>query len=188
MGQQASRDAVRGEARTPVDRLRSAVDRSDGSSASAANRRPSTRKAAGAPGRTRAVSSIAASTRVDGGYVVGQGVYKGKADYDIHTVRSLIVERKLAPFFKPIDDDAEDDDTGADDSGANGAHEESECPICFLVCTTKLTTDVPRPAQRIAMLPAADLHRVLCTDPARGSQAYCPAVVRAGNVPILRRT
>lgn len=185
MGQQASRDAVRGEARTPADRLRSAVDRSVGSSSSAAHAPSGTRKAAGASGKTRAVSSISADTRVDGGYVVGQGVYKGKADYDIHTVRSLIVKRKLAPFFKPIDENGEDDLSGADDSGPNDALQESECPICFLVCTYRLTTDIPRTAQHIAVLSAADLHRMLCTDSARGSQAYSPAVVPAGDVPVL---
>ncbi|KAK9470768.1 uncharacterized protein V1510DRAFT_422096 [Dipodascopsis tothii] len=41
---------------------------------------------------------------VDGGYLVTQGVYTGPQDYKARIVRQLQIERKLAPFFKGLND------------------------------------------------------------------------------------
>lgn len=41
---------------------------------------------------------------VDGGYLVTQGVYIGLEDYDKRIVRQLMVERRLAPFWRGLDD------------------------------------------------------------------------------------
>jgi hypothetical protein len=44
------------------------------------------------------------SEMVDGGYLVPQGVYKGPQDYKLKVVRQLMIERRLAPFFKGLPD------------------------------------------------------------------------------------
>ncbi|KAI9887965.1 MAG: SNF1-interacting protein [Watsoniomyces obsoletus] len=41
---------------------------------------------------------------VDGGYLVTQGVYTGTEDFNKAIVRRLMIERRLAPFFKGIND------------------------------------------------------------------------------------
>ncbi|KAI4140111.1 MAG: hypothetical protein LQ341_003962 [Variospora aurantia] len=41
---------------------------------------------------------------VDGGYLVTQGVYTGIEDFDKATVRQLMVERRLAPFWRGLND------------------------------------------------------------------------------------
>ncbi|KAK9478831.1 hypothetical protein V1514DRAFT_46211 [Lipomyces japonicus] len=41
---------------------------------------------------------------VDGGFLVPQGVYTGPQDYKIRIVKQLMVERRLAPFFKGLED------------------------------------------------------------------------------------
>ncbi|KAK9468890.1 hypothetical protein V1512DRAFT_220473 [Lipomyces arxii] len=41
---------------------------------------------------------------VDGGFLVPQGVYTGLQDFKARIVRQLQIERRLAPFFKAIDD------------------------------------------------------------------------------------
>jgi len=70
-----------------------------------------------------AAERISSKTRVDDGYVVRQGLYSARTDFDDQTVRRLIVERKLSPFFPGAEDE--------DDLPATGVR--SECPICFLV-------------------------------------------------------
>ncbi|KAI9766449.1 MAG: SNF1-interacting protein [Geoglossum simile] len=40
---------------------------------------------------------------VDGGYLVTQGVYTGTEDFNKAVVRQLTIERRLAPFFKGLD-------------------------------------------------------------------------------------
>lgn len=40
---------------------------------------------------------------VDGGYLVTQGVYVGPEDYNKTTVRQLMIERRLAPFWRGLD-------------------------------------------------------------------------------------
>ncbi|KAK9246795.1 hypothetical protein V1506DRAFT_573194 [Lipomyces tetrasporus] len=42
--------------------------------------------------------------QVDGGYLVPQGVYTGPQDFKARIVRQLQVERRLAPFFKGLED------------------------------------------------------------------------------------
>ncbi|KAL9099033.1 MAG: hypothetical protein Q9163_005409 [Psora crenata] len=41
---------------------------------------------------------------VDGGYLVTQGVYTGIEDYNKAIVRQMIIERRLAPFWKGLND------------------------------------------------------------------------------------
>ncbi|KAI9793219.1 MAG: SNF1-interacting protein [Peltula sp. TS41687] len=41
---------------------------------------------------------------VDGGYLVTQGVYTGPEDFNKAVVRQLMIERRLAPFFKGLND------------------------------------------------------------------------------------
>jgi hypothetical protein len=41
---------------------------------------------------------------VDGGQLMPHGVYKGPQDWDYRSVRKLIIERKLAPFYKGLSD------------------------------------------------------------------------------------
>jgi hypothetical protein len=41
---------------------------------------------------------------VDGGQLMPHGVYKGPQDWDFRSVRKLIIERKLAPFYKGLSD------------------------------------------------------------------------------------
>lgn len=41
---------------------------------------------------------------VDGGQLVPHGMYKGPQDWDYRGVRKLIIERKLAPFYKGLAD------------------------------------------------------------------------------------
>ncbi|KAL8869368.1 MAG: hypothetical protein Q9174_004322 [Haloplaca sp. 1 TL-2023] len=41
---------------------------------------------------------------VDGGYLVTQGVYTGVEDYDKGVVRQLMIERRLAPFWRGLND------------------------------------------------------------------------------------
>lgn len=49
---------------------------------------------------------------VDGGYLAPYGTYAQNLDYDTSIVRSLIVQRKIAPFYTPL----QDIDTGSDDT------------------------------------------------------------------------
>lgn len=44
---------------------------------------------------------------VDGGYLVTQGVYVGAEDYNKIIVRQLMIERRLAPFWKGLNDFSE---------------------------------------------------------------------------------
>ncbi|CAG7917453.1 unnamed protein product [Penicillium olsonii] len=44
---------------------------------------------------------------VDGGYLVTQGVYVGTEDYSKPVVRQLMIERRLAPFWRGLDDFSE---------------------------------------------------------------------------------
>ncbi|WFD01005.1 GTPase Cdc42 [Malassezia yamatoensis] len=121
MGQQASRDSDRPDARTAGDRLRRAVDRNGAppwapaSSSSAAPKKLEK--------KTKAPRHIPKDTRVDGGYVVSQGVYSEDRKYDDKLVRCLIVDRRLAPFYPAVDEDSQ---------SATDQTEQSECPICFL--------------------------------------------------------
>ena len=41
---------------------------------------------------------------VDGGYLAPFGTYKSNLDYDCDIVRNLIINRKLSPFFTPLQD------------------------------------------------------------------------------------
>ncbi|KAI9823068.1 MAG: SNF1-interacting protein, partial [Thelocarpon impressellum] len=41
---------------------------------------------------------------VDGGYLVTQGVYTGSEDFDKAVVRQLMIERRVAPFFKGLNE------------------------------------------------------------------------------------
>ncbi len=41
---------------------------------------------------------------VDGGYLGPHGVYTATQDFNIYVVKQLIIDRRLAPFFKPLED------------------------------------------------------------------------------------
>lgn len=41
---------------------------------------------------------------VDYGFLVPQGVYTGPRDWDQRVVTQLIIERRLAPFYRPLED------------------------------------------------------------------------------------
>ncbi|CAN6648076.1 hypothetical protein TRVA0_022S02300 [Trichomonascus vanleenenianus] len=45
---------------------------------------------------------------VDGGYLVPHGIYTGAQTYKYKIVRQLVLERRLAPFYKPLADYDED--------------------------------------------------------------------------------
>ncbi|WFD45214.1 SNF1-interacting protein [Malassezia psittaci] len=121
MGQQASRDSDRPDARTAGDRLRRAVDRNGAppwapaSSSSAVPKKIEK--------KSKAPRHVPKDTRVDGGYVVSQGVYSEDPKYDDELVRCLIADRRLAPFYPAVDEDSQ---------SAMDQTEQSECPICFL--------------------------------------------------------
>lgn len=48
--------------------------------------------------------------QIDGGGLVPNGIYTAPQDYDFRTVQRLILQRKLAPFYKGLEecDDSED--------------------------------------------------------------------------------
>lgn len=88
---------------------------------------------------------------VDGGQLMPHGVYKGPQDWDYRSVRKLIIERKLAPFYKGLSDYDEswNEVTTASNLPKNGTTKGKEvppsksveaqlykgaieCPICFL--------------------------------------------------------
>lgn len=114
MGQQPSRDAGRpsGASRRSATMIRAVVDRG-----------VTPPRGIGAPAPSGpAKPTIPSNTRVDGGYVVSQGVYSAAPTYDKQVVRELIVQRRLAPFFPAVDEE----------------EDASECPICFLCFPTQL--------------------------------------------------
>lgn len=45
---------------------------------------------------------------VDFGYLTPQGIYTGPRDWNQAVVNQLIVDRKLAPFYRPLEDYEED--------------------------------------------------------------------------------
>lgn len=57
-------------------------------------------------------SSKAHETRVDQGYLTPHGIYTGPHDWNQHVVGQLIIERRLAPFYRPLEefDDSWDDE------------------------------------------------------------------------------
>lgn len=58
-------------------------------------------------------STKTAETRVDHGYLTPHGIYTGPLDWNQHVVGHLILERRLAPFYRPLEDYDEswDDET-----------------------------------------------------------------------------
>lgn len=67
---------------------------------------------------------------VDFGYLTPQGIYTGPKDWNHAIVTQLICERKLAPFYRPLEDyqDTWDDDqilaARKDPSETEGGHSE----------------------------------------------------------------
>ena len=125
MGQQlgraedASAHSLRMDARLAQSRPRSRSLQSSHTHTSGSSVATSTATRENATGTEPRISS---KTRVDGGFVVRQGLYKDKTDYADMQVRQWIVERRLSPFY-----------AGANDKGElEGALVRSECPICFL--------------------------------------------------------
>lgn len=66
----------------------------------------------------------------DGGALVPQGVYTSAQDYNHSVVKSFITSRKLAPFYVGLDDD----------NAYAQAPYNTECPICFLVSPSPLSS------------------------------------------------
>lgn len=122
MGQQLAREHGAGSA------VRDGRRSTDASTYSAPDGQAVAHKRPHAHGTPRRRPSVDAGARVDGGYVVAQGVYAREAGFDESLVRRLIVQRRLAPFFKG----GEDEDMYA------GSQYNNECPICFLFYPTPL--------------------------------------------------
>jgi hypothetical protein len=61
---------------------------------------------------------------VDFGYLTPQGVYSGTRDWKEEVVTQLIVDRKLAPFYRPL----EDYDSSWDDDRILAARKEAPVP------------------------------------------------------------
>jgi hypothetical protein len=49
-------------------------------------------------------STKSTESRVDHGYLTPHGIYTGSIDWNQHTVANLILERRLAPFYRPLED------------------------------------------------------------------------------------
>ncbi|KAL1921882.1 uncharacterized protein VTP21DRAFT_10524 [Calcarisporiella thermophila] len=83
---------------------------------------------------------------IDGGSLTPQGVYSTPQDYDVRVVRRLITERKLAPFYKGLNESNDPGGVSPKENAGKGAGVLSkkekiekalyksvvECPICFL--------------------------------------------------------
>ena len=76
-------------------------------------------------------TSKSTETRVDGGFLTPHGIYTGPHDWNQHTVGHSILERRLAPFYRPLEDYEEswDDETilanrkGPDTDAEQHAHD-----------------------------------------------------------------
>ncbi|WFD21178.1 GTPase Cdc42 [Malassezia caprae] len=103
MGQQAGREADASAAQ----RFRHAIERSQElANARITRDSPLLQSQAEPPRRSEEVTDrISSKTRVDGGYVVRQGIYSTRTDFDDQTVRRLITERKLSPFYPGAEDE-----------------------------------------------------------------------------------
>jgi hypothetical protein len=62
---------------------------------------------------------------VDFGYLTPQGVYSGARDWKEDVVTQFIVDRKLAPFYRPL----EDYDSSWDDDRILAARKEAPAPV-----------------------------------------------------------
>lgn len=64
-------------------------------------------------GNSASSSRAHTDNSVDYGFLVPQGVYSGNPDWNQQIVAQLIAERRLAPFYRPLEDYDEDwdDDT-----------------------------------------------------------------------------
>ncbi|KAL1934579.1 hypothetical protein VTP01DRAFT_6761 [Rhizomucor pusillus] len=78
---------------------------------------------------------------IDYGSVLPNGLYPtSQQEYDLHTVRNLILARKLAPFYKGLADIPEDNNNVGGSKAETSAKkiqqaiysDAIECPICFL--------------------------------------------------------
>ncbi|PWN43109.1 hypothetical protein IE81DRAFT_366102 [Ceraceosorus guamensis] len=115
---------------------------------------------------------------VDGGHTIPQGVYPG-APQDFHhqIVRSLIIARKLCPFYPTVDDD----DEGQDGNGDFATEEDTvgrpatECPICFLTFPASLNRTrccgQPICTECFVQIKRADANH---TNPPSSEPASCP--------------
>ena len=62
---------------------------------------------------------------VDFGYLTPQGVYSGSRDWKEDVVTQLIIDRKIAPFYRPL----EDYDSSWDDDQILAARKEPPAPV-----------------------------------------------------------
>ena len=64
-------------------------------------------------GNSASSSRNAHDETVDHGHLVPQGIYTGPRDWNEQIVAQAIVDRKLAPFYRPLEDYEDDwDDDG----------------------------------------------------------------------------
>lgn len=76
-----------------------------------------------------ASSSKTQESKVDHGYLTPHGIYTGPQDWNQHIVGHLILQRRLAPFYRPLE---EFDNTWDDEAilaARKGQELESEQPV-----------------------------------------------------------
>ncbi|KAG8808224.1 SNF1-interacting protein, partial [Serendipita sp. 401] len=73
-------------------------------------------------------SSKTAETRVDQGFLTPHGIYTGPHDWNQHVVGHLILERRLAPFYRPLEDYDENWDDEMILSNRRGPDTEADQP------------------------------------------------------------
>jgi hypothetical protein len=64
-------------------------------------------------GNTSSSTTKTAEARVEYGYITPHGIYTGPHDWNQHIVGQLILERRLAPFYRPLEeyDESWDEET-----------------------------------------------------------------------------
>ncbi|KAI7819491.1 hypothetical protein BC939DRAFT_459943 [Gamsiella multidivaricata] len=82
---------------------------------------------------------------IDGGALLPHGVYSGPQDYDFRIVQRLILQRKLAPFYKGLDDwddseDAQEEKEKQQQQQLNRASNTTTTPILNTNTATATTT------------------------------------------------
>jgi hypothetical protein len=77
-------------------------------------------------GNASSSTAKTAETRVDHGYLTPHGIYTGAVDWNQHIVGHLILERRLAPFYRPLEDYEESWDDETILAHRKGLHAEGE--------------------------------------------------------------
>lgn len=101
-------------------------------------------------------SSKTHETRVDQGYLTPHGIYTGPHDWNQHVVGQLILERRLAPFYRPLE---EFDNTWDDErilANRRGPEGEPEPPVQE---SHKHAKAHPRPIKEVQKPSEAQIYR-----------------------------